>query len=509
MNKYLRKIFLCIISVILILNGFRVNANATTSKVSRDELYKSAEKTIQWYHDNFKGKEFRGILDWPALGLFGFGEDVSGAKWTVNGKNGATWRAEEVKNGVMLSTAKNTDYQRTIIGVTSAGKNPRNFGGLDLVEIEKGTMLPNGHFADSVADNATGMPVGEDLINAHIFGIIALHTAGEPIPNRDKCLEWLEKQQNHDGGYTWDVKYFDDPEDYLLVRSDVDMTAAALMGFAILGEDESNPSVARALKFLHEQQLDNGGFHSWGTENPESNSWVIKALTLLGQDPMGEAWTKPGGGNPITAMLQFQLSDGSFTHVLKEEEMLPVYQNGMSTEQSLYGMASAYHNKCVYDMLHEKYRPEAEKNMFMDYKPGEFGFSEAMDLIYDYIITDCAGNSFKPQLPVTRTELENYIMRTLMRDFKKIHYIDKKENIQQWVEELIKEAPGGTGSADNTITGSQFIGILLKAANVDTEDETYVQTAKKMGLLYEDYDEKGVVKRAQCVWSLMQLRNIY
>lgn len=45
-----------------------------------------------------------------------------------------------------------------------------------------------------MADNQTGLPVGEDLVNAHIFGIIALYVAGEPIPNKDKCVEWLEKQ---------------------------------------------------------------------------------------------------------------------------------------------------------------------------------------------------------------------------------------------------------------------------------------------------------------------------
>lgn len=356
-SRTVRTVIALLLTLVLCAGLFNGAAFAAESKATREDVYKAARKTIDYYQKTFRQREYKGILDWPALGLFGFGEDVSGPRWTVNGKNGAYWREQEVRQGIGLSKTKNTDFQRTIIGVCAAGKDPRNFGGLNLVEIVKGTMLPSGHFADSVADNKTGQPVGEDLVNAHIFGIIALHCAGEPIPNKDKCLEWLEKQQHKDGGFTWDVKYFDDPKDYELVESDVDMTAAALMAFAILGETETNPVVARAIDFLKKKQLDNGGFYSWGTENPESCAWVIQALTLLGQDPMGPEWTKPSGGNPVSALLRFQLPNGSFTHVLSEDENLPIYDNGMSTYQALYALADAYNKKAAYDLLHEKYSP--------------------------------------------------------------------------------------------------------------------------------------------------------
>lgn len=335
-------------------------ALAAESKVTREDVYNAAQKTIKYYQDTYQKKQFNGILDWPALGLFAFGEDVSGEQWTANGKNGAYWREQEVKKGTGLSKTKNTDYQRTIIGVCAAGKDPCNFGGLNLVKVEKGTLLPNGHFADSVADRKTGKPVGNDLVNAQVFGIISLHCAGETIPNKKKCLNWLTKQQHKDGGFTWDVKYFDDPEDYDLVESDVDMTAAALMAMAILGEDETDRAVARAIDFLKGKQLDTGGFTSWGTENPESCGWVIQALTLLGQDPMGPEWTKPSGGNPVSALLSFQLPDGSFSHVQKSEEESAVYDSGISTYISLYAMGDAYNGESVYDLLHEKYAKKSK-----------------------------------------------------------------------------------------------------------------------------------------------------
>lgn len=504
-------------------------ALAAQSKVTREDVYKAAQKTIEYYHNTYQKNQFGGILDWPALGLFGFGEDVSGPKWTANGKNGAYWREEEARQGVMLSKTKNTDFQRTIIGVCAAGKDPRNFGGLNLVETVKGTMLPNGHFADSVADNKTGLPVGQELINAHVFGVIALHCAGEPIPNRDKCVEWLEKQQHKDGGFTWDVKYFDDPADYDLVDSDVDMTAAALMAFAILGENETNPVVARAIDFLKDEQLDNGGFHSWGTENPESCAWVIQALTLLGQDPMGPDWTKPSGGNPVSAMLRFQLPNGSFTHVLREEENLPIYDNSMSTYEALYAMADAYNKRAAYDLLHEKYRPEAEKNMFSDFQPGQFGFQETISLVYDYVLSGYDDGTFRPGAPVTRAEFARYLVYglSLQEETETYRGSDKFRDVTpgHWADGCIGVCVAKgyvSGTAENTyspednITGEQLMSMLVRAAGLTEEAgalqeagkgwaDGYIKAAEKNGLAYPGFDPQKSATRAQCAWSVARL----
>ncbi|SNS16642.1 Prenyltransferase and squalene oxidase repeat-containing protein [Anaerovirgula multivorans] len=477
-----KKVLSLLLIWIMLLSVVQPVFAANKSSITREELYKRIRETVDYYHKTYKEYSYAGILDWPALGLSAMGEDVSGPKWTINGKNGPYWREEQVKTGAGLSKVKNTDYQRTIIGVTSAGKDPRDFGGHNLVETVKGTMMKNGHFADSVADNLTGKPVGETLINAHIFGIIALHVAGEPIPNRDKCLEWLIKQQHIDGGFTWDVKYFDDPEDYKRVVSDVDMTAGGLMAFAILGEDLSQPHVKRAWDFLKEEQLEHGGFHSWGTDNPESCAWVIKALTLFGVDPMGPEWTKPSGGNPVASILRFQQADGSFSHVLNEEDNLPVYSNGMATEQSLYGLADAYNNKAAYDILHEKYKPTAVEHVFKDFEPQDKGFKEALALAYDYIMLIDDEGKFHPVEPIKKEELERALKR--MQDLGyKIETVD-------------------FSSYKTEITGENFVEILSKAIGI----ENSIEALKGKGLIYQGFDKDRAVTKAEAAISLYALK---
>lgn len=516
--------------------SFAVVFSATCSSVwalTQEEIYNAAQKTIQYYHDKYQEYEFKGILDWPAVGLFGFGEDVNGPKWTVSEKNGVYWREQEVREGIGLSKVKNTDYQRTIIGACAAGQDPRNFGNLNLVEIVKQTMLPSGHFADSVEDNLTEEPVGEDLVNAHVFGVIALHCAGEPIPNRDKCLQWLEEQQHPDGGFTFDVKYFDDPADYELIESDVDMTAGALMAFAILGEDETNSAVKKALDFLHEKQQDSGGFASWGTENVESCAWVVQALTLLGQDPMGSHWTKPSGENPVSAMLKFQLPNGGFTHVLAEEDRIPIYDNGMSTEQALYGMADAYNKKAVYDILHEKYRPEVEKNMFTDFKPGQFGFNEGMDLVYSYVLTGYPDGTFRPDKAVTRAEFSKFLVYGLGLKEKLAKGIKGSAKFSDitngyWADECIgvcveRGYIRGTGestfSPKEHISGEQLMAAIVRAANLEKEakalhqiekgwSDGVLKAAAKHGFTYDGFAAKEPVTRAQSAWAIAKLREL-
>ncbi|MFD3157699.1 prenyltransferase/squalene oxidase repeat-containing protein [Haloimpatiens sp. FM7330] len=518
-KKALKILVPILVGILIIGTVGYLNSNAYRRRKLKKQVYEASQKTIQYYYDNYKKQKFAGILDWPALGLYGFGEDISGEVWTVDGKNAAYWREQQVKQGQGLSKTKNTDYERTIIGITSARKNPRNFGEIDFVKTVKETMLDNGHFADSVEDRKTKKPVGNDLINAHCFGAIALHCAGEPIPNRDKAVRWLEKNQHHDGGFTWDVKDYDDKEDYLKTVSDVDMTAACLMAFSIFGVDKDYPPVKRALNFLKKQQLDNGGFKSWGVENPESNVWAMQALLMYGENPMDKEWEKDKGQNPVTFMLKYQLKNGAFTHVLDEKDMLPVYDNSMTTYECLYGMADAYNGKTTYDKLFEDNKPKAQKILYSDFKPGDYGYDEAIKMVYDYVIDTYKDGTFKPDKKVTKGEFARYLINllNLQSEFYKkysgdelkfandeknndVLKIDSDDNyIELCIEKGIFKGINGLnkkGDKDKEITGNELKAALINASKFKDKN------VKIDNILYKNFNENQTVNRAQCALSL-------
>lgn len=191
------------------------------------------------------------------------------------------------------------------------------------------------------------------------------------------------------------------------------MTAAVLMAFSTLGADKDYPPVKRALNFLRKHQLDNGGFESWGTQNPESDVWAIQAMLMYGENPMSKQWEKKKGCNPVTFLLKHQLPNGAFTHVLDEKDMLPVYNNSLTTYEGLYGMADIYNEETTYDRLFKANRPKAEKILYSDFKEGDYGYKEAIEVVYDYIMDTYKDGTFKPNKKITKGELARYLVNAL------------------------------------------------------------------------------------------------
>lgn len=194
---------------------------------------------------------------------------------------------------MMISDHKSTDYQRTLLGAVAAGKNPDGYGGKYLLRDILASQTVTGKFADTIDGT------GENLVNAHVWGIISLYAAGEEIPRAEQALQWLVNHQNNDGGFSIDSR---------LAFSDVDMTAMAIIAMACLGKDKSFPPVEKALAYLREQQNADGTFGAWGTASAESCAQVVQSLVILGIDPTGDEWTR-GGGNPVTGLLSFRLPE--------------------------------------------------------------------------------------------------------------------------------------------------------------------------------------------------------
>ena len=225
------------------------------------------------------------------------------------------------------------DYATLVLTVLAAGGNPYDFQGQDLIKKIQGAQLTSGKFADNILQG------GEDLLNAHLWAILALYAAGADIPDKSRALDWLIARQHADGSFYWDATNKD--------TSDVDSTGMALMALGASGVPHDSPVVQKAVVYLAKAQQENGGFASWGAENPESCYMVIEGLTAVGLDPLQESFNK-AGGDILTALLRFQLPDGSFAH------LAGTGSNEMATYQSLMALTTILNNQTFFERLKEK-----------------------------------------------------------------------------------------------------------------------------------------------------------
>jgi len=101
-----------------------------------------------------------------------------------------------------------TDYEKTILALTAAGKDPRNYGNVDFVEKLKSFYL----------EKQIGSP---SLLNDDFWGILALVAAGERVSNQiiQDSKNFILTNQNKDGGWSYAVGG----------NSDTNDTAAAIL----------------------------------------------------------------------------------------------------------------------------------------------------------------------------------------------------------------------------------------------------------------------------------------
>jgi len=227
------------------------------------------------------------VSAWAVMAIASLGEDPH--EWKIDG--GPSIVDYLKANADQLDLSKATDVERYILAMTAAGENPRNIDGTDYVAILEGLY--------------DGTQIGDpDLLNDDFWGVIALVSAGKPHDSSiiQNTVAFIKDNQNSDYGWSWAVGG----------SSDVDDTAAAIMALIAAKEPADSSVIVNAFSYIKSKQMDNGGFESWGSTNPGTDSWAIDAIVAAGQNPTSEYWTK-NGNTPVDDLLSFQNDDGSFT----------------------------------------------------------------------------------------------------------------------------------------------------------------------------------------------------
>lgn len=218
---------------------------------------------------------------WVIMALKAAGENISSDKWTKTGNTPLDY----LQKGSDSPDAT-TDYARVLLAL-SAGGGGSKYKGVNLAEKIISFQQANGQFAQ--IDKSE-----QELINAHMWSILALASAGYEIPKKDKAIEWLRNCQNMDGGFGWAIGLESDPDD----------TGIAVTALVLLGENPANSAVIKKALDYFEKQKDYDGGYAWTGQkkNSATDAWVIQGLIAAGADP----------GDTFKHLLGFQNSDGSF-----------------------------------------------------------------------------------------------------------------------------------------------------------------------------------------------------
>ncbi|MDL0421563.1 DUF4430 domain-containing protein [Caldibacillus thermoamylovorans] len=198
---------------------------------------------------------------------------------------------------------KVTDLERTIISLTAAGKDATKISGYNLIEqlVNHKNMTNQGN-------------------NGPIYALLALDSGGYPVNEkadwtREKIVDYIVKTQLDNGAWSLAGE-----------TPSADLTGIAIAALAPYSENENvQAAIEKAVDWLSSNQTNSSGFYDTfaGGEASESIASVIIGLSTAGIDPTGSDFTK-AEGNLVKRLLDYQIADGGFTHLLSERESNPI-----------------------------------------------------------------------------------------------------------------------------------------------------------------------------------------
>lgn len=206
-----------------------------------------------------------------------------------------------------FASANGGQAGKVVMALTAAAVDPRDFGGVDYLDILMDQLQPDGSYN-----------VGDAFKQA--IAIIGVASAGEPVPAASAA--WLAAKQAADG--SWDDGYG--------TTANPDTTAMVVMALLAAGRMPDDATIVAAVDFLALSQKA-GGWSYAADFAPGVNSTavVVQALSALGEDWYSASgpWVKDGN-TPLQALLAFQSDHGSF-----------VSDYGQGPKDDLYGTVQA------------------------------------------------------------------------------------------------------------------------------------------------------------------------
>ncbi|MBO9405616.1 MAG: terpene cyclase/mutase family protein, partial [Thermomicrobium sp.] len=176
---------------------------------------------------------------------------------------------------------------KLILAAVASGRDPRAFGGVDLV-----ARLQRAY------DRATGLYDQQLFSNA--YALLALAAAGVPVPER--AVQAVLERQAADGSWAWDGST--EPG-----AGDSNTTALVIQALVAAGQRE-HPQVRQALLYLRSVQAADGSFAYQPADqlvgDANSTALAVQALLAAGEEPQSPSWRFA-----LDALARFATSSGA------------------------------------------------------------------------------------------------------------------------------------------------------------------------------------------------------
>lgn len=213
-----------------------------------------------------------------------------------------------------------TDYARQILAFYAAKKNPRNYGGVNLVK-ELSRYYKKGQFGST------------SLVNDDIFTIIAYRAArvNPRLKQYRDAIRFVKKNQKADGGFSFSAN----PAS----QSDIDTTAAAIQALVLAkrsGTKNLVSNIHKAYDFLVAHQNSDGGFSynsQFNQTNSQSTAWATQAIVSAKGVKAPNTLAAANGMTPLYLLSTMQNSNGGFGNGLNSNS------NAWATAQVIPALA--------------------------------------------------------------------------------------------------------------------------------------------------------------------------
>jgi hypothetical protein len=144
---------------------------------------------------------------------------------------------------------------------------------------------------------AGGAPDGSyGAFNATLYAAIALRLLTGSVPAN--TVAYIRAAQQANGGWNF-------AGDSSGTDLDIDTTGLAIQALAAAKVAANDADLRSALTFLADQQRANGSWQAFGSDDPNSTSVAVLAITATGYDPTVKCWrdaSDPGlAGDPYTS----------------------------------------------------------------------------------------------------------------------------------------------------------------------------------------------------------------